>query len=92
MISTRDRDRIQKWAGKNRALPAHVASKVDGKLPILTFAFADPDFIKPELSLISWEMFFAQLDLLGLSLVFHGTRRFSIVIVERRPTSISSEA
>ncbi len=85
MVPTRDHDLIRHWASRHNAFPAEIKRlKHDGEPAILTFLMGKPDIAQPEISAISWESFFAQFDLLGLSMAFdERTPRFDIVRVEK---------
>ena len=86
MIPTRDHDQIQQWAERHEALPAQVRQlKFDGEPAVLTFVFGDPDVAKPDIYALTWEMFFAQFDLLQLSIAWDElSTQFSIVKAEKR--------
>lgn len=84
MIPTREHWRIEKWAHEQGAVPAQVLRlKFDGEPAILTFTFGAVD-LAPEISNISWDMFFALFDAMQLSMAFdEKTRQFTIVKVGR---------
>ena len=86
MVPTRDHGQIREWAERHEAVPAQVRRlKFDGEPAILTFVFGDPDLTKPEVYAVTWEMFFAQFDLLKLSMAWdEESTQFSIVKVEGR--------
>ena len=86
MLPTRDHDLIRIWAAKNDALPAQVQRlKHDGEPAILTFTFGEPEeAAKPNICPISWDMFFAQFDLMKLSMAWdEKTPNFILVKVEK---------
>lgn len=85
MVPTREHWRIQKWAHDQGAVPAQLHRRVfDGEPAILTFVFGVPPGCVPEILEISWEMFFAQFDLLELSMAFDDrSSQFSIVKVNK---------
>ena len=71
MIPTREHWRIQKWAREQGAVPAQVRRlKFDGEPAILTFTFGEVEEARPDIYPVSWEAFFAEFDLLGLSFAF----------------------
>lgn len=86
MVPTRDHKLIRQWADRHRAKPAEIQRlKMDGEPAILTFIIGDPDAARPDVYPVSWESFFAQFDLLGLSMAFdEETPQFDIVRVEKR--------
>ncbi len=92
MVPTREHLLIQKWANDNGAVPAQVRRhKFDGEPAILTFLFGEIDEYITEIYVISWEMFFAQFDLMGLSMAWDEcTPQFSIVKVEGRSAAYPS--
>ena len=86
MVPTRDHDSIRQWAERYGARPAEIRQgKHDGEPAILYFLFGKLALTgTPELHPISWESFFAQFDLLGLSMAFdERSPQFSIVRVEK---------
>ena len=93
MVPTREHLRIQKWADRSGASPAQVHRlKFDGEPAILTFVFGEVDQAAGDIRLISWDMFFAQFDLLGLSMAWdQETSQFSIVMVEKSSAAYPSE-
>lgn len=86
MIPTREHWRIEKWAHEQGAIPAQIVRRsYDGEPAILTFIFGKGMAGYPEIHLITWESFFAQFDLLQLSMTFdENSPQFSIVKVEKR--------
>ena len=89
MVPTRDHKQIRQWAERHNAKPAEIKRlKNDGEPAILTFVLGDPDQARPDIYPISWESFFAQFDLLQLSMAFdEDTPRFDIVRVQPRRSS-----
>ena len=85
MVPTCEHWRIEKWAQENGAIPAQIRRlKFDGEPAILTFLFGKPDGMEPEINPITWEAFFAQFDLLTLSMVFdEQSTDFRIVEAEK---------
>lgn len=83
MVPTQDHWQIRHWAQAQGALPARVHRRsFDGEPSILTFVFGVVPEAAPEILLISWEMFFAQFDLLKLSIAFDdASHQFAIVKV-----------
>ena len=92
MIPTRDHDLIRQWAKRHNATPAEVKRlKFDGEPAILTFVVDNPEAGRPDIYPISWDSFFAQFDLLKLSMAFdEATPRFDIVRVEPRSGTTAS--
>ena len=76
---------IRHWASRHDVIPAEIRPrKFDGEPAVLTFLVGEPDMNQPEIYPISWESFFAQFDLMGLSVAFdEKTARFDIVRVEK---------
>ena len=91
MVPTRDHKQIRQWANRHNATPAEIKRlKYDGEPAILTFVIGNPDAAEPDVYPISWESFFAQFDLLMLSVAFdEGAPRFDIVRVEKRTDQLS---
>ena len=91
MLPTTEHWRIQKWAQEHSAHPAEVrVLKFDGEPATLTFILGDPDVARPDIYPISWVAFFAQFDLLKLSMAFDdGSARFDIVRVEKPPDDLT---
>ena len=85
MVPTRDHDEIRQWADRHDARPVALKRlKYDGEPAILSFVSGDVGIAKPDITPISCDSFFAQFDLLKLSLAFdEDTPRFNIVKVER---------
>ena len=92
MFPTRDHDQIRKWANCHSANPAEIRRlKYDGEPAILTFIVGNPSIARPDIYPISWASFFAQFDLLNLSMAFDKeTPRFNIVKVEKRPDQLAN--
>ena len=86
MVPTQDHKLIREWADRYNAFPAEIRQlKFDGQPAILTFVIGDPDIARPHIYPISWEAFFAQFDLLKLSMAFDdASARLDIVRVEKR--------
>ena len=86
MVPTRDHRQIRQWADRHNARPVEIKRlKFDGEPAILSFVVGNPDAARPDIYPISWESFFAQFDLLKLSLAFdEETARFDIVKVDKR--------
>ncbi len=84
MVPTREHWRIQRWAHVQNAIPAQIRRlKLDGEPAILTFLFGEVPAAGPEICPISWEAFFAQFDLMKLSMAFdEESTDFSIVKVD----------
>ena len=84
MVPTRDHQQIRQWAAKHNATPAEINKlKFDGEPAILYFLTGQAAGGTTDLRPISWESFFAQFDLLNLSMAFDDSSpRFSIVRVE----------
>ena len=91
MIPTTDHKHIQQWAKRHNATPAQMKRlKFDGEPAILTFLIGNPDGAGPDIYPISWESFFAQFDLLKLSVAFdERTPRFDIVVVQKQPSDLA---
>ncbi len=89
MIPTQDHTLIQQWAVRHNAAPAEINRlKHDGEPAILTFVIGNPHAAEPDIYPISWESFFAQFDLLKLSMAFdEQTSSFDIVRVKRSSAS-----
>ncbi len=85
MVPTRDHAAIRRWAEANDGVPAEVILlKFDGEPAVLHFLFGAAKAGTPELRPITWEDFFAQFDLLELSMAFDkDTPCFQIVRVEK---------
>ncbi len=86
MVPTRDHNLIREWAKRFDAFPAQVRRlKHNGEPAVLTFTFGEPEEnAKPHIQSISWEMFFAEFDLMKLSMAWDDhTHDFVIVKVER---------
>ena len=85
MVPTRDHREIRQWASRHNAHPAEVKRlKHDGEPAILSFIIGEAEAARPDVYPITWESFFAQFDLLKLSLAFDDeTPRFDIVKVEK---------
>lgn len=88
MLPTRDHDVVRRWATTHNALPAEITPFLfDSEPAILTFLLGNREGT-PEIHLISWESFFAQFDLLGLSFAFdHRSSQFDLVRVEGSSTT-----
>ena len=86
MVPTRDHERIRQWAERNHASPAEIKRlKTDGEPAILSFVLGNAEAAEPDIYPISWESFFAQFDLLRLSMAFdEETSRFDIVKIEKQ--------
>ena len=86
LVPTREHWRIERWAHMHGALPAQLQRlKVDGEPAILTFVFGELLTHYAEIVPITWESFFAQFDLMKLSMAFdEETSRFEIVKVGER--------
>ncbi len=89
MIPTRDHKLIRQWADGHSAVPAEIKRlKHDGEPAILTFVIGIPNAGRPDVYPIPWESFFAQFELLKLSMAFdEETPRFDIVRVKESSAS-----
>ncbi len=85
MNPTRDHKAIQQWALRHYAIPAQIqVIKHDGEPAVLTFIIGEAEVARPQIIPISWESFFAQFDLLKLSIALdQETPNFDIVRVEK---------
>ncbi len=70
MEPTRDHKIIRNWALDRRAIPAVVRGENDGSPAVLKFIIPGAHYENRNLEAVSWEDFFAQFDLFGLSFVF----------------------
>ena len=85
-------DEIRQWAERNQARPAEMKLlEPDGDPSLLTFIFDFWDAGRPSIYPITWESFFAQFDVLELSMTFEEqTPVFDIVRVNRpRPGELT---
>ena len=91
MIPTRDHSLIREWAARCDAFPAQIRRlKFDGEPAILTFTFGEPEEIaKPDICPISWETFFAQFDLLQLSMAWHEETANFVIVKVSKPSAVS---
>ena len=89
MIPTQDHTLIQQWAVRHNASPAEInRRKHDGEPAILTFVIGNSHAVEPDIYPIPWESFFAQFDVLKLSMAFdEQTPRFDIVRVKNSAAS-----
>ena len=92
MIPTRDHAEIRIWAARHNAVPAEIMPRAfDSQPAVLHFLTGDATKGTPELRPISWESFFAQFDLLGLSFTYdENTSRFDLVRVEQQAKSLQN--
>jgi hypothetical protein len=85
MNPTQDHDAIRAWAKAHNAIPAEISPYAfDSEPAILRFVMGEFPKDQPELREISWESFFAQFDLLGLSLVYDGDSQYELVYVQKK--------
>ena len=84
MIPTRDHEQIRRWAARHNAVPAEIKPFLfDGQPAVLHFLIGKGNKGTAEIRPITWEMFFAQFDLLGLALAYDdNTPRFDLVRIE----------
>lgn len=84
MLPTRDHAVIRRWAARKDAVPATIPPLTfDSEPAVLTF-LVGRHVGTAEIHPISWESFFAQFDLLGLSFAFDDrSSRFTLVRVEK---------
>lgn len=85
MQPTQDHADIRRWAAKHNAKPAEISPfTFDSEPAVLRFFFGDLPANQPEIREISWENFFAQFDLMGLSLAHSGDSQYELVYVEKK--------
>ena len=81
---TSDHGEIVAWATKHHAVPAEVTPRIfDSEPAILHFLFGNAGKGLPEIKPISWESFFAQFDLMQLTMIFDDSPTFQILQDER---------
>ena len=82
--STSDHAAIKAWALKNKAVPAEITPrKFDDDAAILHFIFGRAKDGSPEIVPITWETFFAQFDILNLTMIFDDSPTFEILHRDR---------
>ena len=80
---TADHDEIEAWASRHNAHPAQKKPLIfDSEPAILHFTFGE-NLETEDIRSISWESFFAQFDLMGLTLVFDESPRFELLQLEK---------
>jgi len=68
---TTDHEEIRQWATARKAIPVEIKPyHFNGDPAIIGFVFSPAVGEQPEFSLITWESFFAQFDLLGLAFAY----------------------
>jgi len=84
--TTRDHFEIRSWAAHHDGVPAEIMGmSFDGAPNILHFLFGNERSGSVEIQPISWDDFFAQFDVLGLSvMVDDNSSQFEIVQVEKK--------
>ena len=91
MGATSEHWRIEKWAHEHGAVPAQVRRlKFDGQPATLTFLFGSPEGTEPDIHPITWESFFAQFDLLKLTMSFEEESPFFEILKTRRSPGAAS--
>ena len=81
---TTDHDQIRQWAQRHSAQPAQVKPfTFDSEPAILHFIFGDAGKNAEQLKLISWDAFFMQFALMGLSMVFDESPTFELLQTEK---------
>ncbi len=82
---TSNHEEIKRWAHARGATPAEVhPCKFDSEPAILRFLFGDPSTQTENLTVITWDQFFALFDLMGLSFVYDGESAYELLQIEAK--------
>ena len=92
MQPTQDHNSIRTWARNHNATPAEVSPYLfDSEPAILRFVFGEFPKDQPEVREISWESFFVQFDLLGLSMAWNADHQYELIYVQKKDETTASD-
>ena len=81
---TSNHDEIRRWAERHNACPAQIKPfTFDSEPAILRFMFGDTATSTEPFHLISWDAFFMQFTLMGLSMVYDESPTFELLQTEK---------